>query len=116
MWPWVWDQQRMTAYYDSVRLNPRAFKDKVVMDVGAGSGILAIWAAQAARPIISCSPRHTMPLNPRNEAPNFVSMTWRAAVCSPSELRREHTLPYRARHLIICHSTQGETRVKASCR
>ena len=37
----------MTAYYDSVRLNPRAFKDKVVLDMGTGSGILAIWAAQA---------------------------------------------------------------------
>ena len=41
------DQNRMTAYYDSVRLNPNAFKDKVVLDVGTGSGILAIWAAQA---------------------------------------------------------------------
>ena len=41
------DQQRMTAYHDAVRLNPRSFKDKVVLDVGTGSGILAIWAAQA---------------------------------------------------------------------
>ena len=41
------DQQRMTAYYDSVRLNMDSFKGKVVLDVGTGSGILAIWAAQA---------------------------------------------------------------------
>lgn len=41
------DTQRMNAYYDAVRKNPRAFKDKVVLDVGTGSGILAIWAAQA---------------------------------------------------------------------
>ena len=41
------DTQRMTAYYDAVRKNPRAFKDKVVLDVGTGSGIFAIWAAQA---------------------------------------------------------------------
>jgi protein arginine N-methyltransferase 1 len=40
------DQSRMTAYHDAVRLNPRSFKDKVVLDVGTGSGILAIWAAQ----------------------------------------------------------------------
>ena len=40
------DQKRMTAYHDSVRLNPQQFKDKVVLDVGTGSGILAIWAAQ----------------------------------------------------------------------
>lgn len=40
------DQKRMTAYHDSVRLNPKQFKDKVVLDVGTGSGILAIWAAQ----------------------------------------------------------------------
>ena len=44
------DQSRMTAYYDAVRLNPRAFKDKVVLDVGTGSGILAIWAAQVQPP------------------------------------------------------------------
>ena len=41
------DTQRMNAYYDAVRKNPRAFNDKVVLDVGTGSGILAIWAAQA---------------------------------------------------------------------
>ena len=40
------DQARMTAYHNAVRLNPRQFKDKVVLDVGTGSGILAIWAAQ----------------------------------------------------------------------
>ena len=27
--------------------NADIFKDKVVMDVGTGSGILAVWAAQA---------------------------------------------------------------------
>ena len=40
------DQARMTAYHNAVRMNPRSFKDKVVLDVGTGSGILAIWAAQ----------------------------------------------------------------------
>ena len=41
------DQDRMTAYFNSVKMNPTQFKDKVVLDVGTGSGILAIWAAQA---------------------------------------------------------------------
>ena len=41
------DQNRMTAYHNAVRLNPDSFKDKVVLDVGTGSGVLAMWAAQA---------------------------------------------------------------------
>jgi len=41
------DQNRMTAYSDAVRLNPDSFKGKVVLDVGTGSGVLAMWAAQA---------------------------------------------------------------------
>jgi type I protein arginine methyltransferase len=40
------DQDRMTAYFNSVKMNPTQFKDKVVLDVGTGSGILAIWATQ----------------------------------------------------------------------
>eukprot|EP00240_Pyramimonas_obovata_P003881 CAMPEP_0118931792 /NCGR_PEP_ID=MMETSP1169-20130426/8007_1 /TAXON_ID=36882 /ORGANISM="Pyramimonas obovata, Strain CCMP722" /LENGTH=374 /DNA_ID=CAMNT_0006874333 /DNA_START=141 /DNA_END=1265 /DNA_ORIENTATION=+ len=41
------DQVRMQSYYDSVFKNKAQFKDKVVLDVGTGSGILAIWAAKA---------------------------------------------------------------------
>ena len=42
------DHERMRAYHDSIRLNAAAhFKGKVVLDVGTGTGILAIWAAQA---------------------------------------------------------------------
>lgn len=42
------DHERMRAYHDAIRLNSKAhFKDKVVLDVGTGTGILAIWAAQA---------------------------------------------------------------------
>lgn len=41
------DQDRMTAYYNAVKMNPSQFENKVVLDVGTGSGILAIWAAQA---------------------------------------------------------------------
>ena len=41
------DQIRMDAYYNSIFHNQACFQDKVVLDVGTGSGILAIWAAQA---------------------------------------------------------------------
>ena len=42
------DHVRMGAYYDAIRLNAaRHFKGKVVLDVGAGTGVLSIWAAKA---------------------------------------------------------------------
>ena len=34
-------------YRDAIILNPTDFRDKIVMDVGAGSGILSLFAAQA---------------------------------------------------------------------
>uniref|UniRef100_A0A6U5M0R9 type I protein arginine methyltransferase n=1 Tax=Corethron hystrix TaxID=216773 RepID=A0A6U5M0R9_9STRA len=41
------DHKRMEAYYDAIMGNADVFRDKVVMDVGTGSGILAVWAAHA---------------------------------------------------------------------
>jgi len=41
------DHNRMAAYHSAIMGNANVFKDKVVMDVGTGSGILAVWAAQA---------------------------------------------------------------------
>ena len=41
------DHNRMAAYHSAICGNADLFKDKVVMDVGTGSGILAVWAAQA---------------------------------------------------------------------
>jgi len=42
------DRHRMDSYYNAISDNAEAaFKDKIVMDVGTGSGILAIWAAKA---------------------------------------------------------------------
>jgi len=41
------DTHRMTAYHDAIMKNQHVFRDKVVMDVGSGSGILAVWAAKA---------------------------------------------------------------------
>ncbi|KAG6549207.1 hypothetical protein Mapa_009193 [Marchantia paleacea] len=41
------DRVRMDAYYRSIFRNAKHFLGKTVLDVGTGSGILAIWAAQA---------------------------------------------------------------------
>lgn len=37
----------MAAYHSAILGNADVFRDKVVMDIGTGSGILAVWAAQA---------------------------------------------------------------------
>ncbi|EFJ04382.1 hypothetical protein SELMODRAFT_267887 [Selaginella moellendorffii] len=41
------DRVRMDAYHSAVFKNKRHFQGKTVLDVGTGSGILAIWSAQA---------------------------------------------------------------------
>jgi len=41
------DHNRMASYHQAIMGNASVFKDKVVMDVGTGSGILAVWAALA---------------------------------------------------------------------
>lgn len=39
------DEVRTTCYRNAILNNKIDFKDKVVMDVGAGSGILSLFAA-----------------------------------------------------------------------
>ena len=39
------DKVRMKKYYEAIR--PEIFKGKLVLDVGCGSGILSMWAAEA---------------------------------------------------------------------
>lgn len=46
------DHNRMAAYHSAIMGNAHVFKDKVVMDVGTGSGILAVWAAQAGAKVV----------------------------------------------------------------
>lgn len=47
------DTQRTTSYRDAMLMNKHMFKDKVVLDVGCGTGILSMFAAKAgARKVI----------------------------------------------------------------
>ena len=41
------DSVRTNAYRDAILKNKHLFKDKVVLDVGCGTGILSMFAAQA---------------------------------------------------------------------
>jgi type I protein arginine methyltransferase len=41
------DHVRMRAYHSAIMSNKSLFEGKVVLDVGTGSGVLSIWAAQA---------------------------------------------------------------------
>ena len=49
------DRVRTDAYCNAISHNRHLFKDKVVLDVGAGTGILSMFAARAgARKVIAC--------------------------------------------------------------
>lgn len=41
------DRHRMDSYYRAITENRDLFREKVVLDVGTGTGILALWAAFA---------------------------------------------------------------------
>ncbi len=60
------DHIRTGTYYAAILENPTDFQDKVVMDVGAGSGILSLFAAQVAYSIQSQS--HTCFTQSRHNA------------------------------------------------
>ena len=41
------DSERTRAYQSAIEGNPKDFKNKIVLDIGAGTGILSIFAARA---------------------------------------------------------------------
>lgn len=41
------DRGRMDSYRNAILNNPQCFRGKTVLDVGTGSGVLAIWAGMA---------------------------------------------------------------------
>ena len=48
------DSERMRSYFEAIVGNAEAFAGKVVLDVGAGTGILGIWAAKAGAKKVYC--------------------------------------------------------------
>lgn len=41
------DHNRMRAYYSAIMFNKSLFEGKIILDVGSGTGVLSLWAAQA---------------------------------------------------------------------
>jgi len=46
------DRERTQAYQKAIMRNPHLFKDKVVLDVGCGTGILSLFAARAGAKLV----------------------------------------------------------------
>jgi predicted RNA methylase len=46
------DDPRTSAYKNAIMNNKPFFKDKIVMDVGCGTGILSIFCAQAGAKVV----------------------------------------------------------------
>ncbi len=72
------DHKRTGAYYAAIRQNRRQFEGKVVLDVGTGSGILAIFAAQAGAKTVYAVEATTMAKHARKlvEAHQVLPHSW----------------------------------------
>jgi type I protein arginine methyltransferase len=55
------DHNRMRAYHSAIMLNRSMFQGKVVLDVGSGTGVLSLWAAQAGAAKVYGKYHHSLP-------------------------------------------------------
>ncbi|CAF0851993.1 unnamed protein product [Rotaria sordida] len=46
------DRPRVSAYYDAIMNNKKLFENKVVLDVGSGTGVLSMFAAKAGAKLV----------------------------------------------------------------
>ena len=77
------DHKRTGAYYAAIRQNRRQFEGKVVLDVGTGSGILAIFAAQAGAKTVYAVEATSMAKHARKlvEAHQVLLHSWLVLYC-----------------------------------
>lgn len=60
------DSVRTGSYRNAIVNNPHLFKDKLVLDVGCGTGILSMFAAKAgAKHVVGVSAMRSLPLASR---------------------------------------------------
>jgi type I protein arginine methyltransferase len=73
------DHNRMRSYHSAIVGNRSCFEGKVVLDVGCGTGVLSIWAAQAgAKKVFACEftdmAKHARALVARNGLSDIVEV------------------------------------------
>jgi len=51
------DRPRTAAYQKFIQQNSHLFKDKIILDVGSGTGILSLFAASAGAKQVQCTSR-----------------------------------------------------------
>lgn len=81
------DHNRMRAYHAAILQNRSMFEGKVVLDVGTGSGVLAMWAAQAGAAKVYAVEYTDMALHARNLVQsNGLSSVVEVIQCSVEDL------------------------------
>jgi protein arginine N-methyltransferase 1 len=107
------DHQRMAAYHAAIIGNQDVFRDKVVMDIGTGSGILAVWAAQAgARKVYAIEytdmAKHARKVMEANKVDHIVTVLQGAV--------EEVVLPMEQDQLQVETDSNGDGTDDSSCR
>lgn len=91
------DEVRTLTYRNSMYHNKHVFKDKVVLDVGSGTGILSMFAAKAgAKKVFGVSmPTPTPLMAPRQSRPFLVVQTLLHLSAEVTHSREKSSVPLR---------------------